>query len=282
MYIDNFNTDKLDIFADPISHSELDFDGESLITPSKFIYHHGDFRIALSGFLGNNWVQGQVKYEAFNNKFMSNSLDFFKSVDLETSEIYMQIPLVGRVLDVGGGYGTAALQANVPHENFIVIDPMICKWDSIKSKSFLIHYKALENLIRVPGFAEALPFKNATFDTVHMRSCIDHFENPHRALLESRRVLNDDGKLVIGISLEGSYKISDSKILNFGKLLFKGSIFGKLYERFIDPHMFHPTLKSLEVLTKNAGFEIVKVINQKGYSNVVYLEAIKSSNPIAE
>lgn len=278
MYIDNFKENLLETLVDPISHSELLLDGENLITRSSYTYYNGDFRLALAGFLNNNWVQGQKEYETFNDKFMSNATDFFQSVDLETKEVYSQIPLVGRVLDVGGGYGTAAVQANVDHDNFVVIDPMICKWDRIKSEAFLEHYKSLKNIVRIPGYAEALPFKNEIYDTVHMRSCIDHFENPHRALLEARRVLKDTGKLVIGISLEGSYKISNSKILNLCKLYFKSSFIGRLYERFFDPHMFHPTLNSLEELTKNAGFKIVKVLNQKGYSNVVYLEAIKVLN----
>jgi ubiquinone/menaquinone biosynthesis C-methylase UbiE len=279
MYIDNFSLKDLAFLADPISHSELSLDGSNLITNTNFVYHHGDFRIALSGFLGNDWVQGQKKYEVYNSKFMANPIDFFESVDSETNEVYTQVPLKGRVLDVGGGYGTAAKQANVESDNFVVIDPMICRWDSIQSKTFLSHYEELENVLRIPGYAEALPFRNATFDTVHMRSCLDHFENPHRALLEARRVLKDNGKLVVGISLEGSYKISNVKLINFCKYHFKNSYIGEVYERLFDPHMFHPTLTSIKLLTRNSGFEIVNLINQKGYSNVIYFEAVKSSNP---
>jgi ubiquinone/menaquinone biosynthesis C-methylase UbiE len=109
-----------------------------------------------------------------------------------------------------------------------------------------------------------------------MRSCLDHFANPHRALLEARRVLKANGKLVIGLALEGAFKLDDSGLMNVAKRKLKSSFIGDLYEHFFDQHMFHPTEESLRRLVEGAGFQIRQWILQEGYSGVVYLSATKS------
>lgn len=278
MKIDNFNDEILSILADPISHSKLIRKGADLVSDSQFYYPLGDFRLAVSKFVSKEWGKGQIEFENYNSKYLNSSKEQFERLDNETDEVYKEIPLIGRVLDVGGAYGTACKQAGVDVRDYVVLDPMVCRWADIESNTFKSHYSSLEGVIRIPGFSEALPFNNSIFDTIHMRSCIDHFDNPHRSLLEARRVLKDNGKLVVGISLEGSYKLGSSRFVNLGKSLFKSSLIGKIYERLFDPHMFHPTLDSLETLCKSAGFQIVKLIYQKGYSNVVYFEAKKSIN----
>jgi SAM-dependent methyltransferase len=278
MKIDNFNDKILSVLADPISHSELIHIGDDLVTESNFYYPLGDFRIAISNFVSKEWGKGQVEFENYNSKYLNSTKEQFESIDRETDEVYKEIPLTGKILDVGGAYGTACKQAGVDVDDYIVLDPMVCKWAEIKSSTFKSHYSCLESVLRIPGYSEALPFKNSIFDTIHMRSCIDHFDNPHRSLLEARRVLKNNGRLVVGISLEGSYKLSSSRFVNFGKGYFKSSAIGKLYERLFDPHMFHPTMNTLEILCKKAGFQIVKMIKQNGYSDVVYFEAIKSPN----
>ncbi len=278
MKIDNFSTKLLSLLADPVSHSELILKGDDLVTDSNFYYPLGDFRVAISNYVSKEWGKGQIEFENYNSKYLNSSEEQFERIDSETDEVYKEIPLVGKVLDVGGAYGTACKQAGVDVRDYVVLDPMVCLWADIKSGTFRSHYSCLEGVIRIPGFSEALPFKNSVFDTIHMRSCIDHFDNPHRSLLEARRVLNENGKLVVGVSLEGSYKLSTSKVISLGKGLFKSSSIGKFYDRLFDPHMFHPTMDSLESLCKSAGFQIVKLVKQKGYSNVIYFEARKSSN----
>ena len=51
--------------------------------------------------------------------------------------------------------------------------------------------------------AERLPFKNNSFDWVHMRSVLDHLEDPYVALKEAYRVLEPGGSLLIGLTVSG-------------------------------------------------------------------------------
>jgi ubiquinone/menaquinone biosynthesis C-methylase UbiE len=276
MIIDNFSVALLDKLVCPVSREPLHYDGSDLISSSGYRYSKGDFRLVSSATQSPEWIKGQKHYEEYMDKWIANGESYFKESDLETVQIYEEIPIIGSVLDVGGGFGTLVNHANLDPANVICIDPMICIWDNVPSGAFKSHYKNLEKIIRIPGFAEDVPLPNNSIDTVHMRSCLDHFANPHRALLEARRVLKPNGKLVVGLALEGSYKLVGSGFVNNAKRVIKNSLVGEIYEYFFDAHMFHPTEESLKELVKSSGFEITKWILQSGYSNVVYLSASKS------
>ena len=275
MLIDNFSESLVGRLICPVSREPLHYDGRDLVSSSGYRYPQGDFRIVSSATQSPAWESGQRHYEDYMRKWLSNDKMYFEASDRETIQIYKEIPLKGLVLDVGGGFGTIAHQANLDPENIICIDPMICNWEQIPNGEFKTHYHALEKIIRIPGFAEDIPFPNNTFDTVHMRSCLDHFANPHRALLEARRILNPDGQLIIGLALEGSYKLGGNSLKNYLKHIIKHSFLGEIYEYFFDAHMFHPTEESLKKLLKSAGFRIDKWLLQAGYSQVVYLTASK-------
>ena len=206
---------------------------------------------------------------------MNQNERFYDFVDQETVEIYQRFPLIGFVLDVGGGMGTTAYQAGIPADSYISVDPLVSLWSCLPAEGgFVKHYKSIENHRRVPGYAEDLPIWNSCVDTVHMRSCLDHFSNPHRALLEARRVLKRDGQLIIGLSLEGAYKINAYGIKNKLKSVVKRSFLGDFYGHFFDPHIFHPTSNSLRKLVEIAGFLITDWYLQPGYHNVVYIRAV--------
>lgn len=207
---------------------------------------------------------------------MNQSEKYYSFVDSETRSIYENIKLNGRVLDVGGGFEIVAKQAKLDPSCIIVVDPMVCCWSDVPNSSYKSHYSVCEETVRIPGFAEDIPCCNSSFDTVYIRSCLDHFANPHRALLEARRVLKNDGSLVIGFSLEGSYKLSDKTIKNKLKCRIKSSMLGGIYGYLFDHHVFHPTESSLRSLIGGAGFNINKWMKQEGYSNVVYLKASKA------
>ncbi|HWP67326.1 MAG TPA: class I SAM-dependent methyltransferase [Candidatus Limnocylindria bacterium] len=58
-----------------------------------------------------------------------------------------------------------------------------------------------EQAVRFPlvrGIAEALPFRDGSFDRVLCESVIDHLAHPPQALAEMRRVLRADGRLLVG------------------------------------------------------------------------------------
>lgn len=282
MLIDNFSRALLERLVCPVSRESLVQSANALITPSGFVYPQGDFRVVAGDMKSTAWGEGQRHYEEYNKKWVSHDAAFYQSVDTETTDIYRQIPLTGEVLDVGGGFGLVTKHAGVDSRQIICIDPMVCKWESIPPSTYKEHYALLANVVRIPGYAEHLPFANGVFDTVHMRSCLDHFANPHRALLEARRVLKADGKLVVGLALEGAFKLDNSGLMNTAKRKLKSSFIGDLYEHFFDQHMFHPTEESLRKLVEGAGFQIDQWILQEGYSGVVYLSATKASARPAE
>jgi|SRR5882672_899130 len=276
MLIDNFSASLISILECPLSHTPLRVEGSDLFGSSNIIWKDGDFRCLPTFTSFQVWRKGQDSYEKAFSSYSTTLTDKqLHSVDEETREIYDQINLSGRVLDVGGGYGMAGVQARVHPENYISIDPMVCLWNQLDlHRPFANHYKTAANFVRIPGVAERLPFVNGLFDTVHMRSCIDHFADPLAALIEARRVLKDSGKLVIGIALEHAVKLTGYRFKDGVKKLVKCSLIGEIYERFFDPHMFHPTEKGMKELLINGGFRVNKIVWQSGYFNVIYIEAV--------
>ncbi len=275
MLIDNFSASLISVLECPLSHAPLRVEGNDLVASSTIIWKGGDFRCSPTFSSFPIWRKGQDSYEKYFSSYLTAlTEEELHSVDEETREIYDQINLSGRVLDVGGGFGMAGVQARVDPDNYISIDPIVCLWRQLDASSaFARHYQTAASFVRIPGVAEKLPFVNRSFDTVHMRSCIDHFADPQTALLEARRVLKGSGKLVIGTSLEHAIKLTGNAFRDGVKKLVKCSLIGDIYERLFDHHMFHPTEKSMKGLLLKSGFRINKLIWQQGYFNVIYIEA---------
>ncbi len=277
MKIDGLSTSLLDLIACPISITSLALNNEDLVSDNGFVYPEGDFRITWSPLPDKAWLEGQDHYLKYHDKWLNQNETFFASVDQETEAVYEKFPLTGIVLDVGGGFGTVALQAGIDRDRFISVDPMVCRWSDLPDDcSFKKHYDSLAHHVRIPSFAENLPIKNQIIDTVHMRSCLDHLMNPHRSLLEARRVLKPDGQIIIGLALEGAYKLDSSALKNKVKGALKKSFVGEIYEHFFDKHIFHPTPESLKTLIEGAGFIIQEQFMQPGYHDVVYIKATLS------
>lgn len=275
MLIDNLSNNLINKLVCPVSREAIKLVDNDLVTESGYVYPGGDFRHVNGSTPNQLWRSGQAHYEKYSKRWMTHSVEFYEAVDMETTQVYQQIPLTGDVLDVGGGYGTLVKQAQLAPRQVICIDPLIAQWSNLPDGPYKQHYSVLASLVRIPGYAEDLPFRNGTFDTVHMRSCLDHFANPHRALLEARRVLKDDGRLVIGLALEGAFKLKDSGFYNTVKRRLKSSFVGDVHAYLFDKHMFHPTDESLRMIINSAGFNIVTWMLQPGYSGVVYLSATK-------
>jgi ubiquinone/menaquinone biosynthesis C-methylase UbiE len=275
MKIDAYSPDLLKVLACPVSVTDLTLEGTTLVSKVGFRYAEGDFRYTWSALPDKKWAEGQAHYVKFDQQWMSQDEKFYEAVDNEAVQVFGRFPLAGYVLDVGGGFGSAAYQAGVTPDRYISVDPMVRLWKDIPSETaFARHYQKISRHPRVPGFAEDLPIKNSIIDTILMRSCLDHFMNPHRALLEARRVLKPDGQLIVALSLDGAYKLGESTLRNRIKGFLKRSIIGDVYEYFFDPHMFHPTHKSLHDLIEGAGFTIAEEFMHSDYHNVICLRAV--------
>jgi SAM-dependent methyltransferase len=251
---------------------------EILLSQCGFQYKNCDFRVGLE--FSKDWSEGQKEYEVFEKKWLEAVNQPKRLVDLddEVADVYEKIRMQGDILDVGGAYGFVVKQAGLDPDHYVSIDPINMDWQRlVEYKHFASHYAICKDLPRIRGFAEFLPFSDSCFDFIHMRSCIDHFANPNLALREAFRVLRRGGKLVVGISLEGSYKrnLGGAKGL-LKRLASKSSLVRQIVEvAKNDHHMFHPTMSSLFELIKNNGFAIEQEVWQQAYHNVIYLQAVR-------
>ena len=146
-----------------------------------------------------------MKREALNDN-LQVYLDEIDSV----REIYTEVfHLYGKVLDVGGHQGRLRHYLSFRVSEYFSIDPIPFNYHEIEAQPNL--YKAYPCLVgRLPypckfitGTAENLSmFHNNTFDWVHMRSVIDHLEDPLEAFREANRVCKHGGHMLVGLAIE--------------------------------------------------------------------------------
>ena len=100
------------------------------------------------------------------------------------------LPLKGqRYLDIGAGTLVNALVLGKDYDSTYCIDLSMAK------KDFSSH----ANLVLAMGNAQALPFKDATFDLVSLISVVEHVEDQQQTIYEALRVLKPGGSLVVQI-----------------------------------------------------------------------------------
>lgn len=265
--------------ACPISKAPLTLNENGLLSaPSGFSYSRYDFRVGLE--FSKGWREGQSEYEAFEKCWlkMVNHPEKLSSLDSETADVYDEIKMYGDILDVGGAYGFVIKQAGLDPDRYVSLDPIDMNWDRLREHAHVnAHYSICQSAAKIRGFAEFLPFVDASFDFVHMRSCIDHFANPKLALMEAFRVLRRGGRLIVGISLEGSYKKDQTGLKGLIKRMASKSLALRRMIEIVkhDHHMFHPTRESLRELIERNGFKVEKEVWQKAYHNVIYLQAVR-------
>jgi ubiquinone/menaquinone biosynthesis C-methylase UbiE len=223
-----------------------------------------DFRVHINH-NEEEWKKGQDVYESWKSKQLlkaENDESIYSNEQITDAPMYQRLPLKGRVLDVGGNLGNIRKYIS-DNQEYCSLDPFAGLHKLADGKAMLFKYYPMHLPLNfVAGFAEFLPFKNDCFDTVNMRSCIDHFFDPMLALHEAKRVLKNNGTLIIGMtvkvnSFKNVLKESVRKVLNV------------FTNKFRDDHIWHPSRNEIIDLCKNCGFEIEDEIWQS--ENVWYV-----------
>jgi len=232
-----------------------------------------DFRTLLKNTLGfKQWKAGQKFFENWEENgigYRRGKDAYLEEIEAD-SEIYNNFTLNGKVLDVGGLSGTVRhfLKKN---SEYVCIDPFEnAPYAFIPEK--VEAYKCLSSPYNfIVGNAEFLPFKENSFNFVHMRSMLDHVQVPDLAILEAHRVLIKGGNLLVGMTVEGGEDGKMSLGENFKDLA--RNLLGFLgFNRFVDHHTWHPTYTGLVKLAEDNGFSETRHIWQsKWKGRVVYV-----------
>jgi len=258
-----------EILADPITKlpaKESDF---------PRVGEHVDARVYLRNTPGfKEWQSGQDHYEQYE----SSGVGYRNLVEQYLDEIeydrptYEAFRMTGSILDVGGGSGTVREFLD-PSVQFVSIDPFAKVLEKTPTAKIEAYSCLQQRLNFICGFSEFLPFQARTFDWVHMRSMLDHVQVPDLALLEARRVLKQDGRLLIGMHVEGGRTGDLSWIHLLGSET--RALAGRLgVRRWRDSHVWHPTIKNLRSMLGDNGFGVQREYWQPHWNNlVVYLEA---------
>ena len=108
-----------------------------------------------------------------------------------------------------------------------------------------------------------------------MRSMLDHVQVVDLALIEAKRVLKADRKILIGLFVEGGKKCIVSRSKKFKKFVKSGlDLLG--IDRWKDSHILDPTYNGLLKIIKDNGFNVEDTFGQPGHEDMVcYISAKK-------
>lgn len=246
------------------------------------------------------WDEGQREYELFHEgESAQDSIESYLDEIDSVKEIYTQeFHLNGTLLDVGGHQGRLRYYLSpqdVPL--YISIDPFLEVFENIQFQSNLLSaYAGLSEPCNfIVARAEELPFVANSFDWVHMRSVVDHFEDPFKAFKEAYRVLKPNGNLMIGLAIMEMITQLEAKTPTHAMGMLKQKIKGLIRlaqavrETFSkteiaeDHHIFRLSHVELRDLLLVTGFTINKEHWQKPpFNYVIYLNASVDKNIQAE
>ena len=114
--------------------------------------------------------------------------------EVEWDAVMPYIPPKSKFLDVGCGAGYSMKKACGELEcECYGIDPM-------PGGHGVGRYSELDCSLRIlQGVSEKIPFGDKSFDVVYSSHVLEHVDDEHKSLQEMKRVLKDDGVLIIGM-----------------------------------------------------------------------------------
>lgn len=274
-----------EIIVDPLSKEPLTMNEEKtlLISPYGRTYpitgELFDLRLLNNDTTSDQkrWKEGQREYERHLARLIlkDHEQDYLSEIE-GVRKVYDDIPVEGSCLDVGGHQGRLR-HFLTPGQPYITCDPLIHVFENLdKQHNLLQAYACLSEPANfVCCDAEFLPFRSCSFQTVHMRSVVDHFLSPELAFNEAYRVLTADGTLIVGLFVHGG-KRGKIDIWSRAKGAVKGLLVASGMKRLKDFHVWHPTYRALTDLIADCGFNVDKVHWQQGCQDTVcYIRARK-------
>jgi ubiquinone/menaquinone biosynthesis C-methylase UbiE len=250
----------LELLADPVSKAPA--------TPANLKSQNGiiDARVFLKHTIGfRGWSDGQNFYETWDES-PRRAAHFRAEIEYDRP-VYAHIQMHGRILDVGGGVGTVR-EFLEPHVEYVSIDPYIDCLTNVDPEKVRVYTSLRKPPNFIAACAEFMPFRSESFDWIHMRSMIDHLHSPDLALMEARRVLKPDGKLVVGLYVEGG-KSGKPALKRRAKNVIRACLSFFHVSQFADHHTFHPTYRHLRELIEDGGFRIDDVYWQPHWNDTV-------------
>lgn len=271
-----------ELLVDPLDKGPLVLSNSSLVSSYGRRYpmenNVYDLRLLTQhvGVVGQLWQEGQKAYERWTDSLAAqDGKRSYQEEKESVRDVYNALPIIGRCLDIGGHQGRLREFLDKTQE-YVSIDPFRDVFDRLDEQTNLLHvYPSLKTPVNfLCAFAEHLPLKNGSFDTAHMRSCIDHFYNPEAALLEAYRVLRGEGQLIVGLYVEGG-RTGVPTLKEKCKERVRG-VLSLVTSRYNDHHIWHPSYSQLCSLIEGVGFHIETTYWQPAFvDRVCYIRARK-------
>jgi ubiquinone/menaquinone biosynthesis C-methylase UbiE len=164
-------------------------------------------------------------YEIRNNTESHKEISYWKYHNVEHPRhlavrerfFIIKNEIIGKTLDIG--CGTGLLSHLLGNQVFGVdVQLKVLKEAKNYSDSFFCQ-----------SFAEELPFKNESFDTVILAETIEHIFSPEKAVAEIYRVLKIEGKLILTCPYRG--KIAEQHIRTISRDYLRGLLYKFEIER---------------------------------------------------
>ena len=194
--------------------------------------------------------------EGHDTQFDMRVKSFFNSLNKNADEL----PVLGsEILDVGTA-GGAFIKAAINY-GFVVkgVEPSGALVESARRRGFDV----------MQGTADKLPFDDETFELVCMWDVIEHLTDPNAALLECKRVLKPNGRMLINFPDIGTIQ---------------AKLAGKRFWWILSVHLQHFTVETLKTLCKRNGFAYVKSTSHWQTLELGYLaqQAVNLGVPLAK
>lgn len=118
--------------------------------------------------------------------------------DVEWESIVKYIPLNSKFLDVGCGTGYILKKAFIERDcDIIGIDPS--PYSAGVDRKLNNDTKIEDDIKILKGYGEKMSFTSKSFDVVYLSHVFEHVNDQNQFLKEIKRVLKDDGILIIGM-----------------------------------------------------------------------------------